>query len=133
MIRYLKDIEPREIKGIMKAPGAMVAKDYLTTLPENMRLFSKMTILPGEMGVLHTHPGETEIIFVISGKIIMTDNGEDHVLEPGDAHINFEGEEHAIAAIGDGPAVGFIMEKKAQNMTASSTLPLTMHWVFTLP
>lgn len=104
MIRYLKDVDVREIKGIVKEPGAMVARDYLTKLPENFRLFSKMTIKPGELGELHTHPDQTEIVFVISGRIVMTDNGENHEMGPGDCQINFAGEAHAIGALGDEPA-----------------------------
>ncbi len=103
MIRYAKDVKLREVTGFMPEPANMVAMDYLTELPPHMRLFSKMTITPGPLSKMHPHPGQTEINFIVKGKALFIDNGKEYILEPGDVHINYDGEEHAVAAYGEEP------------------------------
>ena len=69
------------------------------------RQFSRMTLLPGAAVGIHSHTGEEEIYYILSGKGRSWDNGEWVEVGPGDATICRAGEEHSMECIGDEPLV----------------------------
>ncbi len=105
MIQFLKDVDTRIVSNLAGGEGNMYAKDLVKVLPPNLRLFSQMTLEPGTYTGLHPHPGETEIVHIISGAAKLTDNDRTEILYPGDTHICYNGDQHAIATHGDEPMV----------------------------
>ena len=65
------------------------------------RLFAKTVIPPGNSIGEHTHEGDMEAYYILKGKALVVDNGEEVVLEPGDCNICVDGDAHAIKNIGD--------------------------------
>lgn len=65
------------------------------------RLYGKSIIKPGNSIGYHTHQGDQEAYFILKGKALYNENGDDSVLEPGDLAICRDGESHSIEAGGD--------------------------------
>ena len=65
------------------------------------RLFAKTLIEPGNSIGEHTHQGDMEVYYILSGKALVYDNGTDVVLESGDCHICPDGSSHSIQNVGD--------------------------------
>lgn len=65
------------------------------------RLFGKTIIEPGNSIGYHTHEGDQEAYYILKGKALYNDNGEEVELEPGDLTICRDGESHSIEAIGE--------------------------------
>ena len=64
------------------------------------RQFSRMTLEPGTSVGLHSHSGEEEIYYILSGKAETDDNGVKRILLPGDSTLTRNGEGHSITAVG---------------------------------
>ncbi len=69
------------------------------------RQFSRLTLNPGCSVGRHSHTGEEEIYYILSGHVRSFDNGEWVDLGPGDATICRSGEEHSMECTGSEPAV----------------------------
>lgn len=65
------------------------------------RLFAKSVIPPGNSIGRHTHEGDQETYYILKGKALLTLNGEETILEPGDCTICIDGNTHSIRSIGD--------------------------------
>jgi quercetin dioxygenase-like cupin family protein len=65
------------------------------------RLFVKSMLKPGSSIGYHTHKGDFEVYYILSGKALVNDNGTEHILEPGDSILCRNGESHSIENIGD--------------------------------
>ena len=66
------------------------------------RLFAKSTLTPGSSIGPHTHKGDFETYYILSGKALVTDNdGLGHRLEAGDVMYTRNGESHSIENCGD--------------------------------
>lgn len=70
-------------------------------LPENMRLYSVITLKKGESIGYHVHENEAELYFILSGKGKYNDNGSECMLFPGDGTVTKSGEGHSIEGAGD--------------------------------
>lgn len=66
-----------------------------------VRLFSLVQLKPGEEVEFHTHIGENETFFILSGKGIYNDNGTKIDAIPGMVTFCPSGEGHAIKNTGD--------------------------------
>ncbi len=66
-----------------------------------MRLFSLVQVKPGEEVEYHTHTGESESFFILSGKGIYNDNGNDIEIVPGMVTLTPSGQGHSIKNTGD--------------------------------
>ena len=60
------------------------------------RLFNHITIDPGCSIGLHTHTGEAEYFYILSGSGVASDNGQEILLEKGDMLRTGDGECHAL-------------------------------------
>ncbi|MBO4305387.1 MAG: cupin domain-containing protein [Lentisphaeria bacterium] len=69
------------------------------------RMFSRITLAPGCSVGRHSHKGEEEIFYILSGQAKAWDNGEWVILSPGDSTICRSGEEHSMECYGDTPCV----------------------------
>jgi len=65
------------------------------------RLFVKTVIPPGNSIGEHTHEGDMEAYYILKGKALVIDNGEEVTLEPGDCNICPDGQSHGIKNIGE--------------------------------
>lgn len=67
------------------------------------RMFNHMTLLPGNTIGEHTHEGDNEIFYILSGSAIYNDNGTEVRVGAGDTLICNDGESHAMVNDGDEP------------------------------
>ena len=74
-------------------------------LPENARLFSKLTLIPGASIGYHVHENETELFYFVSGRARVRDDDDFFDLTPGDAMATSSGHGHAVESIGTEPLV----------------------------
>ncbi|MBE7049234.1 MAG: cupin domain-containing protein [Ruminococcaceae bacterium] len=66
-----------------------------------IRLFSLIQVKPGEEVEYHTHIGEGETFFIMSGKGIYNDNGNKVEVSPGMVTYTPSGQAHGIKNTGD--------------------------------
>ena len=69
-------------------------------LPGNCRLYSRITLDPGCSIGEHTHTGEAELFYILSGYAEMTDNGKPITLEAGDVCMTGNPGSHSIRNAG---------------------------------
>ena len=67
------------------------------------RLFNHMILAPGRSIGEHTHEGDNEIFYILSGTGMYNDNGNLVRLHPGDTTICNNGELHGMVNDGDEP------------------------------
>ncbi len=65
------------------------------------RLFVKGSLKPGSSIGYHTHKGDFETYYILSGKALVNFNGEEFILEAGDSTLCRNGESHSLENIGD--------------------------------
>ncbi|NLK43313.1 MAG: cupin domain-containing protein [Tissierellia bacterium] len=65
------------------------------------RLFAKSMLTPGSSIGYHTHQGDFEVYYILTGKAKVNHNGTDYILEAGDSILCRNGESHSIENIGD--------------------------------
>jgi len=65
------------------------------------RMFAEFTIKPGNSIGYHTHHGEFENFYILDGTAKLTQNGEESILNPGDAALCKDGDSHSIENCGD--------------------------------
>lgn len=65
------------------------------------RLFVKGMLTPGSSIGYHTHKGDFENYYILSGKALVNDNGVEYILEAGDSTLCKNGESHSLENIGD--------------------------------
>ena len=67
------------------------------------RLVGRISLEPGASIGLHPHEQEEEIYYILSGQGIVVDDGNQEVLNPGDAVVTGGGASHSIANTGSEP------------------------------
>ncbi|KAF0197224.1 MAG: mannose-6-phosphate isomerase [Bacillota bacterium] len=65
------------------------------------RLFVKSTLSPGSSIGYHTHKGDLEVYYILSGKALVSDNGKESILEAGDSIYTPNGSSHSIENVGE--------------------------------
>ena len=61
-----------------------------------VKMFSTLTIKPGNSIGYHTHVGEEEVMLINKGSGLYKDDGEESIVNPGDVTICFENHYHGI-------------------------------------
>ena len=85
--------------------------------PEEMmgrgRMFAKAVLQPGDSIGLHTHQGEAEWFYILSGTARILDNGRELLLEEGDTLCTPDGGSHRVEAAGGRPLeyIALILKK----------------------
>lgn len=103
MIRRSNEYRVERIEGLKGGKGHVTfihffeMEDFLG----KGRLFGKTIIEVGNSIGYHVHEGDQEAYFILKGKALYSDNGEETVLKPGDLSVCRPGESHSIEAIGD--------------------------------
>lgn len=70
-------------------------------LPENARLFSVLTLIPGASIGYHVHENETEMFYFIEGCGRVQDDDRFYDITAGDSMATFSGHGHAVENTGD--------------------------------
>ena len=70
-----------------------------------LELLAAVTLQPGESIGVHPHVGNGEVYYLLSGSATVAEDGEERVLQPGDAEFCADGHTHAIRNHTDAPAV----------------------------
>ena len=70
-----------------------------------VRLFAKVKLGPGSSIGEHQHLKEDEVYYIISGKGIVNDNGNEYEVNKDDAILTGKGASHSIRCIGDEPLI----------------------------
>ena len=92
--------KPAPFDGI----GEITVRNLLNG-PEEMenkgRVFCHTTVHPGSQIGLHTHKGDAETYYILSGSGEYNNNGEITDVRPGDVYYCGDGECHSIKAVGE--------------------------------
>ena len=75
--------------------------DLSAALPEMMRLFSTLTLIPGASIGYHVHENETELFYFIEGYGRVRDDDREYDVSEGDSMATFSGHGHAVENTGD--------------------------------
>ncbi len=105
MIIKKSDRTPAIQTGAKGGVGTLTMDKLLVSpqLPEKMSAFNIATLVPGASLGYHTHEGESETYYVISGTGLYNDNGTLVPVEPGDVTYTASGEGHSMENTGDIP------------------------------
>ncbi len=98
MIKTADRQQVRVRERLRGGEGALVFHDLLTQ-EESFgagKLFSRTVIPPGASIGTHTHEGEFEMYYLLSGDAEVLDGGEWSAIRRGDVHVCANGEAHAI-------------------------------------
>lgn len=99
--------EIKQLKTETKFNNMGKEKMFMTDLADfdasdpRIRLFSLVQVKPGEEVEYHMHIGESETYFILSGKGIYNDNGENVEVHPGMVTLTPSGQGHSIKNTGD--------------------------------
>lgn len=108
MHRTGKDYTPED-RPDMKGGKGIVKFDHIWKKNSNeemyspCRMFSRITLQPGCSVGRHSHKGEEEIFYILSGEAKAWDHGEWVILKKGDSSICRAGEEHSMECYGNTP------------------------------
>ena len=102
MIRRKDEINTQVKPALFDGEGSVIMKRLLNG-PEEMnnkgRVFNLLTINPGCSLGHHTHTGETETYYILSGSGVYHDDGVDIDVHPGDVCFCGDGQTHGIKAL----------------------------------
>ena len=101
MLRKSEEKHAVQKPGPFNGKGEIIVQDILNG-PDEMyrkgRVFCHTTVLPGSSVGYHTHNGDAETYYVISGHGTFNDNGELKKVGPGDVLYTGDGEGHSLEA-----------------------------------
>jgi len=69
-------------------------------LPNKVRVFSTISLGPGDSIGFHVHEGESELFYFAQGKARVQDNDETFEVNAGDAMATYSGNGHSVKNIG---------------------------------
>ena len=70
-------------------------------LPEECRVFSILTLIPGASIGYHVHEGETELFYFLDGNGRVKDDDHEYDVSAGDSMATFSGHGHGVENTGD--------------------------------
>ncbi len=101
-----KNEQTVEFKCIRNGNGEAEMRKILNGVEEMYgkgRMFNHMVLAPGRSIGEHTHAGDNEIFYILSGTALYNDNGNTVRLNPGDTAVCNDGELHGMVNDGDEP------------------------------
>jgi len=103
MIKKSSEIEANILTDFKGGTGDITLYHFMTEEEANGagRLFAKITIEPGNSIGNHKHEGDVEAYYILKGKALLSDNGKEVILEPGDCNFCPDGQSHSIKNIGN--------------------------------
>jgi mannose-6-phosphate isomerase-like protein (cupin superfamily) len=107
MVHHSKDLEHLFRENLRGGHGP-IETDVVYKKEELLgkaTLFNRLTIKPGSSIGGHDHVTDAEIYYVISGEIVVDDNGKEVTMTEGDAMFTGGGEHHSVENRSDKDAV----------------------------
>ena len=103
MIRRKDEMEPVTRHELQKGMGDVTFHTFMTKEEAygSGRTFARVVFEPGTSIGIHEHHGEFEGYYILKGQALVTDNGVETVLNPGDYHMCKDGDSHGIGCYGD--------------------------------
>jgi len=103
MIKKKADIQAKVVTDFRGGTGEVTLFNFLTEQEARGagRLFTKIVIAPGNSIGTHVHEGDMETYYILKGNALLSDNGSEITLEPGDCHVCPDGQSHSIKSIGE--------------------------------
>jgi len=103
MIKKSEDIKEQVLTEFRGGIGDISMFHFMNEQEANGagRLFVKTIIPPGNSIGEHAHDGDMEAYYILKGKALVMDNGEEVILEAGDCNICPDGDSHGIKNIGE--------------------------------
>ena len=106
MIRKSSEIKTNRIDGKFGGAGYVEMASLISgneELNNKGRVYSRITIQPGNEFGYHEHHGESEIYYILSGTGLLSDNGNLVQVEAGDVAFTPDGHGHSIKNNGTEP------------------------------
>lgn len=75
--------------------------DLSAQLPEKVRVFSVLTLIPGASIGYHVHENETELFYFLEGNGRFQDDDQFYDISAGDSTATFSGHGHGVENTGD--------------------------------
>lgn len=106
MVRREKDL-PTETREAMRGGAGCVRLTHIEKelLPSAGRLFARLTLAPGCSIGAHTHEGEAEMFYFVSGEGVVTDDAQRIPVRAGDGMTTPSGHSHSVENTGDADLV----------------------------
>ena len=103
MIKKNEEIQGKVLTNFRDGIGDITMFHFLTEQEARGtgRLFAKIVIEPGNSIGLHKHEGDMEAYYILKGKALLSDNGNEVILGPGDCNVCHDGQSHSIKNIGE--------------------------------
>ena len=99
-IRKNKDIIPGAFKQCHDGEGTLMCKSLLDGLESECFAFMHSDDMPAGVSIgSHRHDGNEEIYYLVSGKGILTYDGNEYEMKTGDISLCKSGHSHAFQAI----------------------------------
>ena len=97
-----KDQQGHSIREFMRGGKKHVEHTMLSAqLPEKVRIFNLLTLIPGASIGYHVHEGETELFYFIEGNGRVQDDDRTVDVSAGDSMATFSGHGHSVENTGD--------------------------------
>lgn len=94
--------QSHSIREFMRGGKKYVEHTLLSAqLPERVRIFNLLTLIPGASIGYHVHEGETELFYIIEGNGRVQDDDAFFDISAGDSMATFSGHGHAVENTGD--------------------------------
>ena len=105
---YKSGSQPTDVRINMRGgEGKVGVTPIADVLPKNVRLAAHVELGPGDSIGEHSHVGETEIFYVLSGELEWTDGDAVYTARPGDALYTGNGARHSVRNISGEPTALF--------------------------
>lgn len=75
--------------------------DLSVALPDNVRVYSILTLIPGASIGYHIHENETELFYFLSGTGRVRDDDQEFDISAGDSMATFSGHGHGVMNTGE--------------------------------
>ena len=101
MIRKANEREQAE-REMFGGPGKALHTVLMTKddIQGKGRVFNQVRLVPGAAIGKHTHTGDFEVYYILSGKGMYDDNGTEVEVGPGDVMLCRDGESHSLLNTG---------------------------------
>jgi len=105
MIKKKSEIEAKVVSNLRGGVGDITMINFMDEQEARGagRMFAKLIVDPGNSIGLHTNEENMEAYYILSGKGVVSDDGKEVTLEPGDCHICPDGHSHSMKNVGDVP------------------------------
>ena len=106
MIKSKEEMRKSSVTGLRGGVGELYQLHVLEKEETGGRtdLFTIFTILPGCTIGLHTHDTNAEVYYLLSGEIVVNQDGQEHTVSAGGVVFTSDGSSHSVENRSDKPA-----------------------------